>query len=175
MSKMSSSNRNKYYMILVHIGAEECWRCGKVGNKKSLVIDHINNDNSDDNINNLQLLCRACNYLKNPRKIRMKNSVIPQSLLVDDDLPNAKSLELYRKEQYYPKFKKFLICLFDQYENVPVKEVINSGAMITSASTETVKRYLEVEASLAGEYKIVLLDNIKCLTKKTKNDQRITL
>jgi hypothetical protein len=51
-----------------------CRRCNKKGvfikKKESdllLLIDHIDNDNDNNDLDNLQLLCRSCNGLKNPR------------------------------------------------------------------------------------------------------------
>jgi len=68
MSKMSGPMRKKLYRIVAERDEEYCRCCGKLPNEAQLVLDHKDNNNSNNYHENLQLLCRSCNYLKNPRR-----------------------------------------------------------------------------------------------------------
>ena len=72
MSNMNKRVRDKVYPILVSRLGENCVHCGigmfelkELGKQMILVIDHIDNNNSNNAMNNLQLLCRGCNTKKN--------------------------------------------------------------------------------------------------------------
>ena len=57
-----------YPQIVKKQGGEYCKGCGKSIDKiqeNLLMIDHIDNNNSNNILDNLQLLCRACNIIKN--------------------------------------------------------------------------------------------------------------
>ncbi len=68
MSNMNGITRKKLYPIIVSRDGEYCKCCGVLSTEQQLVIDHKDNDNSNNGLLNLQLLCRTCNYLKNPRQ-----------------------------------------------------------------------------------------------------------
>ena len=72
MSNMNQRVRNKVYPMLVSRMGEQCTDCGiglfelrELGKQPILVIDHIDNNNSNNSLMNLKLLCRACNTKKN--------------------------------------------------------------------------------------------------------------
>ena len=72
MSNMNQRVRAKVYPILVSRMGEACTDCGvglfelkELGKQPILVIDHIDNNNSNNSLMNLRLLCRACNTKKN--------------------------------------------------------------------------------------------------------------
>lgn len=72
MSNMNKRIRDMVYPVLVLKQGEQCthckvdlWMLGELGKQQILVIDHVDNNNSNNAINNLQLLCRSCNTKKN--------------------------------------------------------------------------------------------------------------
>ena len=67
MSNMNSRDRKAVYNYLARTHGEMCNLCKIDGNSKTLVVDHIDNNNSNNHPENVQLLCRRCNYKKNPR------------------------------------------------------------------------------------------------------------
>ena len=67
LSNMNSTLHGISYELLKVKYGEFCMMCLASHTERELVIDHIDNDNSNNNPNNLQFLCRSCNYKKNPR------------------------------------------------------------------------------------------------------------
>jgi len=72
LANMSKRIREKVYPLLVSRMGENCINCGsglfelkELGKQEILLIDHIDNNNSNNTLKNLQLLCRACNTKKN--------------------------------------------------------------------------------------------------------------
>ena len=55
-------------MIIAERDSECCKFCGRSPPEVKLVIDHKDNDNQNNYLDNLQLACRSCNYKKNPRR-----------------------------------------------------------------------------------------------------------
>ena len=61
---MNKKNHDKFYKKLADRDDEMCKICHVPVTIKQLVIDHINNDNSDNRLENLQLLFKSCNRIK---------------------------------------------------------------------------------------------------------------
>ncbi len=69
---MNKRLRDKLYPVLIERMGENCVYCGvdlfilgELGKEPKLCIDHIDNNNANNSLKNLQLLCRACNTAKN--------------------------------------------------------------------------------------------------------------
>jgi hypothetical protein len=132
------------YPILVARDGEFCVLCGRVGINKSLCIDHIDNNNNNNDLENLQILCRSCNTKKNPRgKHRPKNNSL------EIETPNQ-SEEIRLNKKYEPVFREWVENQFKKYDSLLLKEVIDAGAEVTTASTQTIERYLRKMCSFAG-------------------------
>ena len=76
MSNMNSRTRQITYEYLKLRDGEYCRICGVSDEDKLLMVDHIDNDNSNNTPKNLQLLCRRCNYNKNPRGAKAEHSTL---------------------------------------------------------------------------------------------------
>jgi hypothetical protein len=129
--------------------------CGTVGSFKSLFLDHIDNNNNNNDLDNFQLLCRSCNAKKNHR-----GKAKPENESAEIESPKQ-SEEVRLKKEYRPKFCKWLECQVTKYERLAMKQAILSGAKITGASSQTITRYLEEECSDAGFYQVVEVDSKK--------------
>ena len=68
MSNMNGRTRTKFYGLLSDRDGDHCAFCRISATKKQLVIDHIDYDNSNNDMVNLQLLCRRCNHIRNSGK-----------------------------------------------------------------------------------------------------------
>lgn len=145
MSNMNSRDRAEKYPEIVKRDGEFCRGCSKLAHETQegfLCIDHRDNDNSNNNIMNLQLLCRRCNYLKNPRNYG--------SLSERPQTPEMKKGERMEKH-----FRNWLFGIVTNNHKWLLEDVIDSGAEITGGSTETIKRYVRKCVSEAGMYEIV--------------------
>ena len=57
------------YAMLVKRDGERCKNCSCTSKERQLVVDHIDNNNNNNKLDNLQLLCRRCNFFKDSRPI----------------------------------------------------------------------------------------------------------
>lgn len=146
---MNSRERKKRYRFLVDRDGEMCRNCQIRGTKETLVIDHVNNDNSDNRPENLQLLCRRCNFLKNSGKRPVDNV----SVCVCEERPLPPEMEKNRRTE--PKFRQWLFGKVLASGKIAYEEALNAGAEYVGASTETVKRYLRKMTSSEGNYVIL--------------------
>lgn len=136
----------KTYGVISKRDGEHCNFCGKLPSEGQLVIDHKDNDNSNNSIDNYQLLCRACNYRKNPRR--------PVDECESENV-SEEITEIQINRTKEPQFKKMLAQLINEYETYPAKDLMNSIAERLDISPITVKRYLDKVCSSQGIYEII--------------------
>jgi len=148
MSNMNSRTRSRLYPALAARDGEFCAGCSRVGSKDSLLIDHIDNNNSNNGPDNFQLLCRSCNGKKNPRK---KSKPLNDSQEVQVP-PSSK--EVILNERYEPMFREWLESQVRRYERVELGDAIAAGAEVTGASVYTIEKYLRKLCSSAGKFRI---------------------
>jgi len=141
MSNMNGPTRKRKYVIVSERDGEYCRGCGALPYEKQLVIDHRDNNNANNESSNLQLLCRKCNYLKNPR---------PVDVCVSESEAQATELQVNRTKE--PKFKKMLAQLINEKQYHEEKDLTNSIAERLNLSPVTVKRYLDKVCSSHGIY-----------------------
>lgn len=149
MSKMNSRTRAKLYPIIAERDGEFCRNCKIPTTEKQLEIDHINNYNSDNRLENLQLLCRSCNYIKNPRKEPVDNLC---ASVCEEERPLPPEMRENRRME--PRFRRWIFQKVLSLGNVRYEEALNAGAEYVGASTETVKRYLRKMTSSTGMYEV---------------------
>ena len=158
MSRMSKELHDKLYPILIKNNGAYCALCHKLESEtkeKLLVIDHRNNDNSDNRLENLQLLCRSCNFIKNPE------DEITELSESETDLALKKN-EVMEKE-----FRRWIYGHVLEMGKVLLKDAIYGGAEIVGGSPATTTRYIKKMTSIAGMYEIVQLqDSLKYLRFK---------
>ena len=137
---MNGLTRKKLYPLIATRDGEYCRCCGALPSERQLVIDHRDNNNSNNDLSNLQLLCRTCNYLKNPRKPLDNVS----------ECLNEDETELQKSQRSEPFFRKFVIHEINELHEVPEHELINSGSEDVGISPVTAKRYLNKMCSSRG-------------------------
>ena len=148
MSRMNGITRKKLYSKLIFRDGEFCKGCGKLSFEGQLVIDHRNNNNSMNDLDNLQLLCRSCNYIKNPK--RPVDECVSESSLETE-------IQINRTKE--PQFKEYVGQRVNEEEKVPEIDLINSGAELLHVSPVTTKRYLNKMCSSLGIYQKITVGN----------------
>lgn len=103
----------------------------------TLVIDHINNKNSDNRLENLQLVCRGCNRRKNPSRPPVDQSL----LMTHSENVNRKAEPLCRA--------KIINLMIDNGE-LDFDDTKNSLAEKYSISPITASRYISKLTSSEG-------------------------
>jgi len=140
---VNGPTRKKLFQILVTRDGSYCKGCSASASEKSLVIDHKDNNSTNNVLSNLQILCRGCNYLKNPRR--------PLDLCVsEEESPDQSELEVSRTRE--PIFRKFVCHQINEEKSIPEQELINSGSEHSGISPVTAKRYLNKMCSTVGIY-----------------------
>lgn len=150
MANMNKDTHDKLYPILKQRDGEYCRGCGKLLaeiKEDQFLIDHKDNDNSHNELSNLQFLCRSCNYFKNPKS--------EQTELDELEI----SSELKKGEIMENEFRKWVFGRVMLEGNLLVEEALYSGAEIIKGSPVTTQRYVKKMKSPAGLYEVVKLQD----------------
>ena len=118
---MNGPMRKRLYKMVAVRDGEYCRGCSKLPSEGQLVVDHRDNESSNNNPSNLQLLCRRCNFLKNPRKE-------PVDLSVSESIHDGTVTEIDISRRKEPLFRKFAIHAVNEHDEVPQNDIINAGA-----------------------------------------------
>ncbi len=142
MSRMNGPTRKKKYKHVAKRDGEHCRRCGALHTEKQLVLDHKDNNNNNNDVDNLQLLCRSCNYLKNPRR--------PLDLSESEFVSEMDLSEIEINRTKEPLFKKFVCHELNELGEVPENGLNYSASEDIGISPVTAKRYLNKMCSSRG-------------------------
>ncbi len=162
MSRMSAARRKKFYEFLVLRDGEVCFIGDEDGTTESLIIDHWDGDNSNNDPKNLHLFCRTMNNVKNPRgrdhRHKLVSSVYvcvnPQEDIRNSEPRVTQSAEFLKSQDAQPRFRHWLFLNIVKMKRIALDEAINSGAEIAHVSQVTVKRYLGRVLSEVSIYQI---------------------
>lgn len=147
---MNKDTHDRIYPIIKKRDGEYCRACGKILKEiteDKFLIDHKDNDNSNNKLYNLQLLCRSCNYFKNPKA----------ELSELDELEI--SSELKKGEIMEGEFRRWVFGRIMLDGTLLVEEAVYSGAEIIKGSPVSTQRYVKKMKSPAGLYEIVKLQD----------------
>ena len=137
MSRMNSRTSKKVHKKLAEQFGDVCNFCGRSSTEYQIIVDHRDNDNSNNDMNNLQLLCRRCNNIKNPKGT------------VDKCVSEPKTeLQINRSKE--PQFRRHVYEEINKHQSVDPEVLINSGAELLGLSPVTTKRYLDKLCSKSG-------------------------
>ena len=168
MSNMNNRQRKIAYAHLKKFGAY-CRGCQALESEKELIIDHKDNNNSNNHPNNLQFLCRSCNYIKNPRLAERPLDVCGGEC---DSLDKETEITINREKQ--PMFVEYLIQQVARNGPMKRREIVNTASERIGISQKTATRYLDKMCSYEGEFiirkvgKQVCLRNLSELTKRAE-------
>lgn len=157
MSRMSGPRRKKAYEFLARRDGECCFIGGESGSKDTLVIDHADNDNRNNRLVNLHIICPSMNAVKNPRgRVRRKlSSVCVSEAALKMESAQPSSAEFKKNLQAEPDFRHWLFTEIWRKGRLPLEEVIDCGAALARCSQESIRRYLRKECSRVRIYEIV--------------------
>lgn len=137
------------------------------GKDPMLVIDHIDNNNSNNAINNLQLLCRSCNTRKNhPRNI-------------DEPTNRNAPPEFIAGKRNFRKARKYIYGRLQEPETngaVALEEIIDDTAMYVDCSQTQVKNYIrKICSKRHGSCTIEDRNGTEFLTWKNDEEMEIVM
>jgi len=140
VSNMNGKTRKKLYMRIAERDGEFCRKCEKLPSEGQLIIDHIDNNNDNNSFDNYQLLCRSCNYKKNPSR--------PLDQCVSKSEKNkVNSISINREKE--PKFREWVYDVV-KGSGILWDDLVSSGAEKFEISIESAKRYLTKMVSKLG-------------------------
>lgn len=148
MTDINPKINNKIYPGLAAIQGEYCRNCGKLPKEtpqNQLFVNFKDENQSNEDIANLQILCSECTSLKFFREI--------PDLEFDNRTATPEMKKNIRME---PLFRNWLSGMVQLHHKIAVSEAIDSGAEYVDGSPETIKRYLKKLTSKTGNYRIVL-------------------
>ena len=161
--------RKKVYAYLKKFGAY-CRGCQALESEKELIIDHKDNNNSHNHPSNLQLLCRSCNYIKNPRLAERE----PLDVCGGECDLFSKPTEISINREKEPEFREYVIQQVARNGPMKRRELVNAGSERIGIAQKTAIRYLDKICSSEGEFiirkvgKRVCLRNLSELTKRAE-------
>ncbi len=116
-----------------------------------LIIDHIDNDDSNNDITNLQLLCKSCNNIKNSRSKKRRRMT-----------EREKTPEMARGDKQEDRYRSWLnieVTVEHKYKFISEDEAVYGGAEALTdfsigetISPVTTRRYLKKLTTSAGMY-----------------------
>jgi hypothetical protein len=166
---MNSRNRKKYFQLIVQRdGGAYCFIGGEPLTYETAVIDHWDNDNSNNDLENLHLMCKSANAVKNPRGRDSRHKVLSPVCgnvyvqIFENEHLRVNSLELLKNMQAEPDFKHWLFRKVVREGSVLFEDSLDEGAAVARCSQETIRRYLKKEVSKVRLYRVVL----DAITKK---------
>jgi hypothetical protein len=150
---MNKRTRDRLYPILVQRQhGEYCKICGNPGNKSTLKIEHLDNNNANNALENLRLACHPCNILKNPRG-KSKKKLSPESMCASEiTKEDTKTATMVKNEESEPVFRRWLYGFVLDNGAISISDAVNTGAEIARCSQQAVRRYIGKVTSLAGMY-----------------------
>jgi hypothetical protein len=147
----------------------KCSICGKDLPENKLVVDHKDNDFTNNNADNIQLASQSCNIKKNPPysgKRDIDFACVRESVSTDE-APKPRSAEMDRNMKSEPKFRDWIIKEMKKYFRMDLNDVIDSGAEYAGVSVDTIRdRYLKKLTSRLGPFRIVEEMGVKILEWK---------
>lgn len=179
------------YRFLCLRDGEQCTRCFNIPTtQNTLDIDHIDGDDWNNDPDNLQLLCRSCNVIKENKR---RAGVAPPSdqhvceregkegkasTRVSRDIVNYKegSTEMQANFLFELDFRKWLLGKIREQGGYPKTDAIASGAELVGCSPSTTARYLAKLTSREGpltESRDILKDIILTLKDHLKPEATI--
>jgi len=160
MSRMSGPRRARIFEYLVERDGRCCFIGGEILERNKLVIDHWDNNNSNNHPQNLHLLCKSANAIKNARgpgkKTKLLSSVCvkrPPGLIARPTLvcSNMEAFGLNRQTE--PLFRHVVFYNVVHFCELNVNELVDAGAELVRCSPITIQRYLQKMTSRAGLYR----------------------
>ena len=166
MSNMNGRDRRSIYDYLVKRDGEFCKHCKVSCKQRQLVVDHIDNYNSNNHPNNLQLLCRRCNYLKNPRLSEREPFAMCECEPIQHVSFSYITNEITINKEKEPLFRKYVEYTIDKNTEWEKEDLINSGSETVGVSIITAERYLKKMCSSTGKFMLVTKNNTDYVTKR---------
>lgn len=145
MANMNSRNRKKWYAFLVKRDGAQCNDCGISDKVKFLIVDHIDNNSAHNTAENLQLLCRSCNFKKNPRRTHQQNPRPIQGTV---------SPVMQKSKQAERLFVEWLTEYLKEFGTIEYISCLNDGAFKAGCSQQAIVRYIKKHARYHGAFNL---------------------
>ena len=175
------------YRFLCLRDGEQCARCFNIptAQNDTLDIDHVDGDDWNNDPDNLQLLCRSCNVIKENKRraggappsdqyaCEREGKEGKAQTRVSKDIVNYKegSTEMQANFLFELDFRKWLLGKIRDQGGYPKLDAIASGAEVVGCSPSTTARYLTKLTSnegplwerkdMLGDLMLVMKDHLK--------------
>jgi len=130
-------------------GVLTCYLCQKSldeTKRMSYVIEHKDNNRKNNDLQNLDIACRQCNYSKNPPmlyKLKGKTLNCEREWERVREKLKVETLAMEKNRVGKPAFEKWLYSEMLKHNKLGLQDVIDSGSFISGVGPDTVsKRWL---------------------------------
>ena len=165
MSNMNSRMRKMVYGFLRLRGGARCQICKISENERELVVDHIDNNNANNSPENFQLLCRRCNYNKNPR-LAEREPLDNVGVCVSQQLDIPMEIRINREKE--PLFRTYVLQRIAIEGESEKADLVYAGAEKIGISPKTSMKYLKKMCSSEGQFQIIRKNNIDYVIKRIR-------
>lgn len=168
MANMNKQTHDQLYPQIKERLGEMCMACKRdpfilssLNKNPQMVIDHIDNNNENNAIENLQFLCRGCNTLKNHWR----------HMPFIEDLADSPTYKKSKQNEF--RFRQYVMGrLLEPEANyyIHLDSLIADGAEFCQCSEQAIKNYIhKMTAPREGIFKIVIRqDSLEYLTLKDR-------
>lgn len=165
MSNMNSRMRTITYEFLRLRDGAKCKNCAVSENQRQLEIDHKDNNNGNNSLDNLQLLCRKCNYKKNPR-LAEREPFDNVWVCISSQLDIPSEIRINREKE--PLFRKYLEKRITDEGESSKSDLVYGGAELLGISPKTSIKYLKKMCSSEGQFQIIRKNGIEYVIKRNR-------
>lgn len=162
MSRMNSRNRKKYLAEIVRrSGGLYCFIGGEGLPSDDAIIDHWDNDNSNNDPLNLHIICASMNAVKNPRGRDKHHQILSPiygnmyERIWESEPQRTNSIQIIKSLQAEPDFRHWLFWKVVHDGKVSFEDALDTGAAFARCSQETIRRYIKKEVSEVRLYQLV--------------------
>ncbi len=179
--RLTESQKRKYIDILYdRDGGFKCFYCDCKLSYMTSVFEHLNNDPSDNRIDNLVLSCQSCNIKKiNDRdmidKAETKLDQNEHGLFVgerkyEDSTNQTKTTQVSKEidinKKNFEITEKYITSEIESHKFILYKDALSSSAMLCKKETghgslQSVRNYILMLTSKVGEFEITKNDKKK--------------
>jgi len=150
---MNKRTRDRLYpLVSAQQNGEYCKICKEPGTKMTLIIEHLDNNNANNDLENLRLACQSCNILKNPRGKSKKKMSPERESAREINIESTLSAAQAKNNESEPLFRRFIYGYLLVHGGISVTDAVNGGAEYANCSQQATRRYIDKLISITGDY-----------------------
>ena len=172
---LSDGLKKKYFSILIERdGGFNCFYCDIILDYNSFIYDHLNNDRSDNRIENIVLACQSCNNKKPSDKIMQDRAIQKLKQNEESNFMREKmcenlgeaSAEIEINTKNFDIVEEYLTSEVNLWGTIDYSSALNSCVYVCRQKTghgsqQSVRNYISSLTSVVAPFVVVRDENKK--------------